>query len=103
MHRQPFQFPSVLLAVLLRLHPKGSEDLKFESIELKDTNAPITLELAYHPGASNYSSILFIGTLHPKTNQWEVPSWSTNLINEGFMLAAFRAKHPPDPDPARRP
>lgn len=32
-----------------------------------------------------------------------VPDWSTNLVKEGYMLAAFAAAHPPDPDPARRP
>ncbi len=42
--------------------------------------------------------ILMLGSL--ETNR--VPDWSTNLVREGYMLAAFSAGHPPDPDPARR-
>ncbi len=106
----PGRFPSLRLSSFIFFtlfafftNAATSAELKFESVQLKDTNAPITLELAYHPGTTpKYSAILMIGTLRPK-EKWELPTWSTNLINEGFMLAAFRAEHAPDPDPARRP
>src|ERR1035437_5951726 len=71
-----------------------------ESLVLPNGNAPITLNLAYRPGVvPRHPAILMLGSL--PTNQ--VPDWSTNLVNEGYMLVAFSAAHPPDPDPARRP
>ena len=74
--------------------------LKYESLVLPNGDAPITLNLAYRPGiVPRHPVILMLGSL--PTNQ--VPDWSTNLVNEGYMLAAFSAAHPPDPDPARRP
>jgi dienelactone hydrolase len=36
-------------------------------------------------------------------NSNQLPNWSTNLVSEGYMLAAFTAAHAPDPDPDRRP
>ena len=73
---------------------------KFESLVLPNGDAPITLNLAYLPGTiRRHPVILMLGSL--ATNQ--LPPWSTNLVGEGYMLAAFTAAHPPDPDPARRP
>jgi dienelactone hydrolase len=73
---------------------------KQETLVIENGDAPITLNLAWQPGtAPHHPVILMLGSL--KTNQ--LPEWSTNLVNEGFMLAAFTAAHPPDPDPARRP
>jgi len=67
---------------------------------LPNGDAPITLQLAYRPETvSHHPVILMLGSL--PTNA--VPDWSTNLVREGYMLAAFSAAHPPDPDPARRP
>ena len=72
---------------------------KYESRTLPNGDAPITLNLAYHPGSvARHPVILMLGSL--PTNQ--VPDWSTNLVREGCMLVAFSAAHPPDPDPARR-
>ena len=31
------------------------------------------------------------------------PEWSTNLVQEGWMLCAFSVAHPPEPEPAKRP
>ena len=73
---------------------------KHESLVLPNGDAAITLNLAYRPGiVPLHPAILMLGSL--PTNQ--VPDWSTNLVNEGYMLVAFNAAHPPDPDPARRP
>jgi dienelactone hydrolase len=96
----------LFLSLALSFSPgaRAANELKFDSVQLKDSNAPITLEIAYRPGVvSKYSAILMLGTLHPKDGNWELPNWSTNLVNEGFLLAAFRAERAPDPDPARRP
>jgi dienelactone hydrolase len=72
---------------------------KYESSVLPNGDAPITLNLAYRPGVvPRHPVILMLGSL--PTNQ--VPDWSTNLVNEGYMVVAFAAAHPPDPDPARR-
>ncbi len=74
--------------------------LKFESVSLENGDAPITLELAWRTGTiSNHPAILMLGSV----KEGQLPSWSTNLLNEGYMLAAFSAAHPADPDPARRP
>jgi dienelactone hydrolase len=73
---------------------------KYESLVLPNGDAPITLNLAYRPGIiPRHPAILMLGSL--PTNQ--VPEWSANLVNEGYMLVAFSAAHPSDPDPARRP
>jgi dienelactone hydrolase len=67
---------------------------------LPNADAPISLELAYIDGSAfRHPVILMLGAL--STNS--VPGWSSNLVQEGYMLAAFSAAHPPDPDPARRP
>lgn len=74
--------------------------VKFETVVLTNGVAPTTLQLAYRPGAvPRQSVILVLGSLDPAN----LPVWSTNLVDEGFMLAAFNVAHPPDPDPARRP
>lgn len=73
---------------------------KYQSVVLENGGAPITLNLAWRPTVvPRHPVILMLGSL--KTNQ--LPDWSTNLVHEGYMLAAFTAAHPPDPDPARRP
>ncbi|MBI3414961.1 MAG: prolyl oligopeptidase family serine peptidase, partial [Verrucomicrobia bacterium] len=74
--------------------------VKFETVMLTNGPAPTTLKLAYCPGVvSRHSVILMLGSLESA----RLPAWSTNLVNEGFMLAAFSVAYPPDPDPARRP
>jgi dienelactone hydrolase len=74
--------------------------LKYESLVLPNGDAPITLDLAYRPGSvARHPAILMLGSVPAN----ELPVWSTNLVNEGYMLVAFSAAHPPDPDPARRP
>jgi dienelactone hydrolase len=73
---------------------------KYESLVLPNGDAPITLNIAYRQGiVPRHPVILMLGSL--ATNK--VPDWSTNLVQEGYMLVAFIAAHPPDPDPARRP
>jgi dienelactone hydrolase len=80
--------------------PPPASHLAFESHVLENGDAPITLQLAFRPGTvARHPVILMLGAL--QTNQ--LPAWSTNLVNEGYLLAAFTAAHPPDPDPARRP
>jgi dienelactone hydrolase len=77
-----------------------SHIIKYESVVLSNGDAPITLNLACAPGVvRRHPVILMLGSL--PTNG--VPEWSTNLVREGYMLAAFTAAHPPDADPARRP
>ncbi|MEO6150723.1 MAG: hypothetical protein ABIN95_09585 [Mucilaginibacter sp.] len=80
-----------------------AKNIKYEKLELKG-ETPVTLELAYVPGfTKKYSAILMLGTLKPEGKDMKLPDWSLNLINEGYMLAAFTAVRPPDPDTARRP
>jgi len=74
--------------------------LKFETIKLENGNAPVTLKLAYRTNTvPKHPAILMLGSVEPN----KLPPWSSNLLNEGYMLAAFTVDRPPDPDPARRP
>jgi len=78
----------------------ASPQLTFQFLVVTNGGVPITLNLAYAQGKiARHPVILMLGSL--PTNA--VPDWSTNLVKEGYMLAAFTAAHPPDPDPARRP
>ena len=75
-------------------------ELKFETVRLTNAAPTARLDLAYRPGSVKlHPAILMLGSL--KSNQ--PPDWSTNLVNEGYMLVAFTVDHPPDPDPAKRP
>ncbi len=78
----------------------GTAPLKFETVALDQRDPPITIELVYRPGSvAKHPAILMLGSVKPG----ELPFWSTNLLNEGYLLAAFSAHRPPDADPARRP
>ncbi len=71
-----------------------------ESITLGDAGPKATLDLLWSPGsAARHPVILMLGALDSNAP----PAWSTNLIQEGWMLCAFSVAHPPDPDPAKRP
>src|SRR3984957_9643603 len=102
---------SVVLLLLFLLSaagchaPPGSSgkiksDVTFQTVQLPNGDAPITLNLAYRPNTvAHHPAILMLGPL--LSNQ--VPAWSVNLVNEGYLLAAFTSDYPPDPDFKRRP
>lgn len=93
-----------LCFAIATLEARAADTLKFETVTLKVGGGLITLEIASRPGAvQKYSAILMLGSLRPEGKQWEIPAWGTNLVKEGFMLVAFKAVHPPDPDSSRRP
>jgi len=74
--------------------------LRFESVTLKEGGPAATLNILWCPAAAaRHPVILMLGALDSNAP----PAWSTNLVQEGFMLCAFSVAHPPDPDPARRP
>lgn len=78
----------------------ATSEPRFETVTLSNTELAITVQMAYTPGiVARQSVILTLGSLNPR----QLPAWSTNLTREGFMLVAFTAAYPPDPDPARRP
>ena len=78
----------------------GNSELKFETVYLTNAAPAARLDLVYRPGTvTRHPAILMIGSL--KSNQ--PPDWSTNLVNEGYLLVAFTVDHPPDSDPAKRP
>lgn len=73
--------------------------LKFESITLKEGGPEATVQIAYRAGVvKRHPAILMLGSLEAG----KLPAWSTGLVDEGYLLAAFSVAHPPDPDPARR-
>jgi hypothetical protein len=74
--------------------------LRFESVALKEGGPSATLHLLWCPGVvARHPVILMLGALEPGLP----PAWSTNLVQEGWMLCAFSMAHPPDPEPAKRP
>ncbi len=74
--------------------------LEWNSVTLTDAEPVITMNVLHRQGArASMPVILMLGSL----KAGEPPAWSTNLLNEGWMLCAFTAAHPPDPDPKRRP
>ena len=77
-----------------------SETLRHETVELQQGGPRATVDLLYKPGVvERYAVLLMTGALEED----EPPKWSEGLLDDGFMLAAFRVAHPPDPDPKRRP
>jgi len=73
--------------------------VKFETVTLDDT-PKATINLAYREGVvAKHPVILMLGSLEND----KLPEWSTGLVDEGYMLAAFTVAHAPDPDPNRRP
>ena len=83
----------------LRAAPPFGE-VQFETVTLTSNGPVATLQLAFVENAvrQRHPVILMLGSLKPG----ELPEWSSNLVREGFMLAAFTVGHPPDPDPRRR-
>lgn len=93
-------FCLILLVALALPSSIAAPILKFEAITLTNSAPAATVHLLFRPDlALKRPVILMPGALD--SNQ--PPFWSTNLLQEGYMLAAFSVAHPPDPDPARRP
>lgn len=94
----------MLAAFLLCLPAIGcsmtsATQVRFETVVLAG-EPTATVHLAYASGiVGRHPVILMTGSL----KDGELPGWSTGLVGEGFMLAAFTVAHPPDPDPERRP
>src|ERR1051325_3512994 len=63
---------------------------KSETMRLTESDPAITIQLNYVPGSvKKHPVILMLGSL--KTN--ELPFWSTNLVREGYMLAAWSSAY----------
>ena len=79
---------------------KPGASVTYETVTLDEHDPPATLSLAYRSGVvQRHPAILMPGAL----KDGELPPWSTDLVDEGYMLVAFSVAYPPDPDPARRP
>jgi len=89
---------SPLAAAGATSRPAGEPEVVYATVILEG-DPPGRVDLAWRPvGLSRRPVILMLGTLKPG----ELPPWSTGLVDEGYMLAAFRFEYPPDPDPQRR-
>ena len=78
----------------------GAAPVRFESVTLDEGGPAAKVGLQWCLGtAVRHPVILMLGALDSNAP----PAWSTNLVQEGWMLCAFSVAHPPDPDPARRP
>ncbi len=72
---------------------------RWDATTLTNSDPPISIQRAWAPSPiPRRPVILLLGSLPANS----LPDWSTNLVREGFMLAAFTAAHPPDKDPSRR-
>lgn len=73
--------------------------IRYETVKLKES-PEATISLAYRTGdIEKHPVILMLGSIE----EGKLPEWSTGLVDEGYMLAAFSVAHPPDPDEKRRP
>ncbi|MBP6964495.1 MAG: prolyl oligopeptidase family serine peptidase [Armatimonadetes bacterium] len=91
--------PWVAGALAMSIACCSAGELKRETITLSEGGPEATVMLAYKTDTvKQHPVILMLGSLDPKA----LPDWSTGLVDEGYMLAAFSVAHPPDPDPARR-
>lgn len=76
------------------------DNMQFEKITLKETQPEATVTIAYRAGTvKKHPVILMLGTIEKD----KLPEWSSDLVDEGYLLAAFTVAHPPDPDPKRHP
>ena len=74
--------------------------LSFEKVTLTEGGPPCTIDLlGTLRGPGRAPVILLLGSLSADSP----PAWAQELLEAGFVLAAFSVDHPPDPDPERRP
>ncbi len=100
MNKSSIALLSFLLLLCAGFAALADPALRFETVRIENNNAPITLNLAYRTQTiSPHPVILMLGSF--QSNQ--LPAWSTNLVADGYMLAAYTAAYPPDPEPSRRP
>ena len=94
---------ALLIGISIWLFPPGVHSapaVVFETLTLSNgPRAPLCLVQAPSEHARRHPVILTLGSLKAD----ELPDWSTNLLQEGFMVVAFAVEYPPDPNPARRP
>lgn len=64
-----------------------------------DGDPPGRLELAFRQSPLPLRPAI----ITPGALRGELPSWSAGLVDDGYVLVAFRFDYAPDPDPARRP
>ncbi len=73
--------------------------LHFETVVLKESDPAITVCVAWkNVAVKQHPVILMLGSIEKD----KLPDWSAGLVDEGYMLAAFAADYPPDPDPSKR-
>ena len=66
--------------------------LRFESVTIREGGPTATLNVLWCPGAvARHPVILMLGAIDSNA----APAWSTNLLQEGWMLCAFSVAHPP--------
>jgi len=93
-----FMFAACLIPLLGGSASAGR--LVRETVTLKEGGPEATICLAYRTRTvEKHPVILMLGGLEKD----KLPDWSADLVDEGYMLAAFVMAHPPDPDPNRRP
>jgi dienelactone hydrolase len=71
--------------------------LMFERVALADEPSG-RVDLLFRRWDHPRPVILMLGEIDPGNP----PAWSTGLLDDGYLLAAFKIDHPLDPDPERR-
>jgi dienelactone hydrolase len=105
---QRWQAATLLLSIGLTTSVSQAADppaaiatpIRFESLTLDEQEPVAHVDLLYRDSpVEKRPVILMLGSLKQK----EPPYWAGGLLDDGYILAAFRVDYPPDPDPARRP
>lgn len=100
MCREPWAFALIVCLILLTGGSASAGRLVRETVSLKEGGPEATIMLAYRTKTvAKHPVILMLGGLEKD----KLPDWSTDLVDEGYMLAAFTVAYPPDSDPNRRP
>lgn len=105
--RRPPSFVVLMIAGLLQSPVVAADEgtsaspaTRFESLTLDEQEPAAHVDLLYRDSSiEKRPVILMLGSL----KQEEPPYWASGLLDDGYILAAFRVDYPPDPDPAKRP
>ncbi len=80
---------SALVILLTSTAEAKASPFQFATVFLTNRQPTIKIELAWRPGiVAKHPAILMLGTARSNS----LPSWSSNLLNEGYILVAFNAE-----------
>lgn len=75
-------------------------DIIFQTVQLTEEEPKLDVHIMSLPTEIDKRPVIL---MMGKLEENQPPEWSGNLLKEGYMLVAYLAQYPPDPDPAKRP